>query len=299
MALKPAFDKAHPDVYCVLCQGYTYGVTPEPRLCKGSQQALCVQNRCSLPCDDEVPSTCTMCGYQRCRRTRTTGYTFELVPFLPYPEVRIMDESAIKRGGEADEFNVHWCIKGVLRGVADTINTKQHRVINSCCGITQSVGCDFPSCVGAQIAGSCLCCIEVNFVLCKPVERHPRVECMFCQGGAYIAKPRPNSTCGYSLCKGTASACCIEHRYAYPAEEALDVFPIRCTLCGAQCCQFGPTWLQHECARACCVPIAPLPRVKPSIAEASDVLYHETRKPLKTQLAAKVDAPQDQKMQRV
>ena len=108
ICLKPAFDAAYPDVYCVLYQGYTYGVVPEMKLCKGSQQAFCVQNRCSLPCDDEVPSTCTLCGYQRCQKAKTTGDTLELVPFLPYPEVRIMGEAATKRGGDADDFNLHW-----------------------------------------------------------------------------------------------------------------------------------------------------------------------------------------------
>ena len=88
MCCKPSFDKAHPEVCCVLCQGYSYGVVPEPKLCKGSQQAFCIQNRCSLPCDDEVPSTCTCCGYQRCRGAHTTKESLELVPFLPYPEVR-------------------------------------------------------------------------------------------------------------------------------------------------------------------------------------------------------------------
>jgi len=60
---KPSFDKDHPNVYCVLGQGYSYGVVPECllcpterqvelgrkaycRLCKGSQQAFCIQNRC-------------------------------------------------------------------------------------------------------------------------------------------------------------------------------------------------------------------------------------------------------------
>jgi hypothetical protein len=311
MALKPAFDKAHPDVYCVLCQGYTYGVVPEPKLCKGSQQACCVQNRCSLPCDDEVPTTCTCLGYQRCRRVRKTGYTFELVPFLPYPEVRIMDEEALKRGGDADDFNLHWALKGCLNAIGELVNTRQHRIVNSCCGVAQSAGCDFPTCVGASVSGSCLLCVEVNCVACKPVERHPRVECIFTQGGAYVAKPRGNPACGYSLCKGTASVCCLEHRYAFPPEESLQLFPVLCTLCGGQCCQFGPVGVQHECNRACCVRIAPLPRVKPSVAEASDVVYHETRAALKNQLASNVQpsegaggdvaghGPQEQLMQRV
>ena len=91
MCCKPSFDKDHPEVFCVLCQGYSYGVVPEAKLCKGSQQAFCVQNRCALPCDDEVPSTCTCLGYQRCRQKRTTGDTLELIPFLPYPEVSRLD----------------------------------------------------------------------------------------------------------------------------------------------------------------------------------------------------------------
>ena len=111
MCLKPAFDKAHPGVFCVLFQGYTYVVVPEPRLCKGSQQAMCVQNRCSLPCDDEVPSTCTCCGYQRCQRSVKTGDTLELVPFLPYPEG--------EAGSDAPRIDRHTDLTGLpLRAVA-------------------------------------------------------------------------------------------------------------------------------------------------------------------------------------
>jgi len=312
LCCKPSFDTEHANVCCVLGQGYLYGVVPEClccpterqtevgqrvfcRLCKGSQQVFCVQTRCSAPCDDEVPSTCTCLGHQCCQHMKKTGamldrkqYNYELVPFLPYPEVRVMDEEAIKRGGEADDFDMHWIVKGCLRWCGQTINTERHRVLNSCCGFVQSIGCDFPSCVGLNFLGSCLCCVEINVVMCKPVERHPRVECMCCQGGAYVAKPRPGSMCGASACKGTVSVCCLEQRYSCPPEEALDNYPILCTLCGAQCCQFGPVALQHECNRACCVKIARLPRVKPAVAETSNVVYHETRKALKTQLQAHV-----------
>ena len=209
-----------------------------------------------------------------------------------------MDEEAIKRGGEADDFDLHWLVKGCLRYTGYAINTKSFHVFNSCCGFQQSVGCDFPSCVGVSLLGSCLCCVELNIVMCKPVERHPRVECMFCQGGAYLAKPRPNKCLGCSVCKGTVSVCCLEHRYSYPVEEGLGNYPVLCTLCGAQCCQFGKVEegeggegdgaMQCESNRKCCTPVAALPRVKPAVAEASDVLYHETRKALKTQLKANV-----------
>lgn len=118
MACKPAFDKAHPEVCCVLCQGYTYGVVPELKCCKGSEQVCCLQNRCSLPCDDEVPSTCTCLGHQRCRRARKTGHNLELVPFLPYPEVRIMDEDTMKRGGQADHFALPLCCECAMDNVA-------------------------------------------------------------------------------------------------------------------------------------------------------------------------------------
>lgn len=114
LCCKPSFDEEHKNVCCVLGQGYLYGVVPECmccpterqkeigqmaycRVCKGSQQLFCVQNRCSLPCDDEVPSTCTCCGHQCCQHFRKTGdmtnrkkYNYELVPFLPYPEVCIV-----------------------------------------------------------------------------------------------------------------------------------------------------------------------------------------------------------------
>ena len=67
---------------------------------------------------------------------------------------------------------------------------------------------------------------------------------------------------------------------AHPIEQSLDVYPVRCTLCGAQCCTFGDgeEGMQHECKRKCCVPIAQLPRVKPAVAESADVIYHQTRK---------------------
>ena len=306
ICLKPSFDEANPDVYCVLFQGYGYGVIPEPKVCKGSQQAFCIQNRCSLPCDDEVPSTCTLCGYQRCQQTKTTGETLELVPFLPYPEVRIMGEAATKRGGDADDFNLHWACKACVDTGAQAFNTKSFFNLNSCCGFAQTVGCDFPSCIGANLLGTCLCCLHVDMVVCKPVERHPRVECMLCQGGAYIAKPKPNSACGYSLCKGTGSACCLEHRYAFPPENMENAVPARFALCGAQCCRFveidektGQEAFtpQCECERTCGVKVVPLPRVKPAVAEASDVLYHDTRGVLQTQLKANV--PQPSEMQRL
>ena len=213
-----------------------------------------------------------------------------------------MDEDLIKHGGDADDFNLHWRLKGVLRSIGQAINTKQHRVLNSCCGISQSIGCDFPSCLGFNILGTCCCCIAVDLVMCKPVERHPRVEFILAQGGAYIAKPKPHPTLGYSICKGTASACCLEHRYAFPTEEAMGVYPIRCTLCGAQCCQFGPVGLQHECERRCFVHVAPLPRVKPAVAESADVIYHQTRNkadPDTGVLGSAAVKPQQQQMQRL
>ena len=49
-----------------------------------------MQNRVACPCDDEVPSTCTVCGFQKCRNQRQTVHRLELVPFLPYPEVRVV-----------------------------------------------------------------------------------------------------------------------------------------------------------------------------------------------------------------
>ena len=127
-------------------------------------------------------------------------------------------------------------------------------------------------------------------MVCKPVENHKRVEVIFFQGGTYLAKPRKGTCCGdTSVCKGNGNVCCLEHRYAVPIEGGFATYPVRCTLCGAQCCRFGSEGggdCQHECDRKCCVPIERLPRVKPAVAEASDVLYHETRAPLKNQLAS-------------
>ena len=37
---------------------------------------------------------------------------------------------------------------------------------NERCGVSQAVGCDFPSCVGVSLLGSCLCCVELNVVCC-------------------------------------------------------------------------------------------------------------------------------------
>jgi hypothetical protein len=345
LCCKPSFDKDHPNVCCVLGQGYLYGVVPECllcpsqrqaeagqgaycRVCKGSQQAFCIQNRCSLPCDDEVPTTCTCCGHRMpaaiepavhhtchpfphalivtllipptraecCQHMRKTGdvlnraaYNYELVPFLPYPEVRVMDETAIKRGGDADEFAVHWLLTKCLDVTGDLINTTQYHIANACLGYTGSVGCDFPTCIGASLVGSCLCCVEVNCVICKPVEDHKRVEVICCQGGGYLARPRNGTCCGASCCKGNGNICCTEHRYALPPEESFAAYPVRCTACGAQCCRFGSDGGEDcQCAgdRRCCAKIDPLPRVKPAVAEASDVLYHETRSPLKNQLAS-------------
>ena len=84
----------------------------------------------------------------------------------------------------------------------------------------------------------------------------------------------------------------------------MSTVPMRCTACGGQCCIVDGSF-QQDCQRRCCAPIARLPRVKPAVAEASDVVYHETRKPLKNHLASKVDGtamattPQEQKMQRL
>ena len=82
--------------------------------------------------------------------------------------------------------------------------------------------------------------------------------------------------------------------------------PARFALCGAQCCRFveidektGQEAFtpQCECERTCGVKVVPLPRVKPAVAEASDVLYHDTRGVLQTQLKANV--PQPSEMQRL
>ena len=54
--------------------------------------------------------------------------------------------------------------------------------------------------------------------------------------------------------------------------------------------RFGPVGMQHQCTRECCVKIARLPRVKPAVAETSDVVYHETKKQLRTELHANVGA---------
>lgn len=56
----------------------------------------------------------------------------------------------MKRGGDADDFNVHWICKGAIKGIGDLINTEQQHILNSCCFLNQSVGCDFPSCCGAS-----------------------------------------------------------------------------------------------------------------------------------------------------
>ena len=119
-----------------------------------------------------------------------------------------------------------------------------------------------------------------------------------------MAKPKDGNFCGYTFCKGTGSLCCLEHRYSIPAANMMQTMPVRCTLCGGQCCIFNEG-LQHECQRSCCVKIARLPRVKPAVAEASDVVYHDTRKPLRNQLASNVggsaaaNVPQKQQMQRL
>ena len=298
MCLKPYCgkdDATHRDVWCVCCQGYTYCVVPECKCCKGSQQMFCCQQRCSMPCDDEVPSTCTVLGHQRCQRARKTGDNFELVPFLPYPEVRIMDENATKRGGGEDKFNVHWCCQGLISAIA-VCNTPSFHVLNACCGFSQSVGFDFPSCLGANVLGTCCCCLAVDCVACKPVERHPRVTCIAIQGGAYVITPRSGPCIGCSICKGTGSICCLEHRYGYPAEETMGLMPCRCTVCGGQLCKMDP---QHECDRRCCVQVEPLPRAKPAVAEASDVVYHETRADAQKSHLGSKNVPDAEEMQRV
>jgi len=287
-------DKEHKDVWCVCCQGYTYLVVPELKLCKGSQQAFCVQNRCSLPCDDEVPSTCTCLGHQKCRESRKVDDKLELVPFLPYPEVRVMDDSATQRGGVQEKFNVHWCCQNIISAIA-LCNTPSFYTFNSCFGISQSIGFDFPACLGANVKGVCCCCLAIDFVSCKPIEHHPRVSCICCQGGAYLVTPKSAPCTGVSFCKGIGSICCLEHRLAYPAEESIGVMPCRCTLCGAQLCFMEP---QHECTLGTfCVKVKGLPKPHPAVAETSDVVYHQTRAALKTQLAANV--PKQEGMQRV
>ena len=89
--------------------------------------------------------------------------------------------------------------------------------------------------------------------------------CVACAAGhAYAQEPKPEQ-----VCKGQAQLFCLETRYAYPADA--DV-PCALACCGVQCFK---EW-QPECELGVKKP--PLPRVKPRVSEASDVLYHETMK---------------------
>ena len=221
-----------------------------------------------------MPNTCTCLGYQFCRKVAKTGHKLELVPFLPYPEVRIAED--VQRGGEADEFHVPKSVQCCINLVGKA--NFPPRIAFSTVGFQQSIGLDFPSCLGISFLGTLCCCISLDIVLLKPVEHHPRVGIICCQGGGYIIKPSPKS-----FCAGTASICCLEHRYAYPPTKVSQLWPCACTVGGAQCGTLSP---QVACDRKFAVPVDPLPRVKPRVAEASDVIYHSTRSGAKDGKAA-------------
>ena len=64
-----------------------------------------------------------------------------------------MDGEALGRGGEADAFHLPWCCQQLVQCVAFW-NTRSFYVLNACCGISQSIGFDFPSCVGANLVST-------------------------------------------------------------------------------------------------------------------------------------------------
>jgi hypothetical protein len=261
LCLKPTFDKTHPEVKCVLLQGYAYLVQPEFKLCKGSQQFLCVQNRVACPCDDEVPSTCTICGFQKCRNQRGTVHKLELIPFLPFPQVRVEEQMERIQGGHDEKLHVPWY--AACCNDAATATHADFRQLFACYGANITGGWDFPACCGANIVGTLACCLGIDFVFLKPVDEHRRVRYMLIQGHGYVQDPKDR------ICKGRAQVFCLETRYAYPADA--DV-PCALACCGVQCFK---EW-QPECELGVKKP--PLPRVKPRVSEASDVLYHETMK---------------------
>ena len=283
LCLKPARDAKHPEVHFVVMQGYWYLVKPEMKLCKGSQQAFCVQNRIACPCDDEVPATCTVCGFQKCRNQRQTVHRLELVPFLPYPEVRVEGSMRREAGGKAEALDVP-CYLQLCSNALTRVSTR-FRTLHACYGLTLSYGWDFPSCCGANIVGTLACCLGVDCVFLKPVDDHRRVRYMISQGHLYVQTPS-----AASVCRGQAQVFCLELRYSYPPQPKADG-PCACACWGAQCVR---GW---EFERACCVTVEPLPRVKPAVNEASDVLYHDTRASKRESSAA--PAPATEEMERL
>lgn len=121
-------------------------------------------------------------------------------------------------------------------------------------------------------AGTLACCLGVDCVFLKPVDDHRRVRYMISQGHLYVQTPKPVEADprATSICRGQAQVFCLELRYSFPPEPEKDG-PCACACWGAQCMR------EWGWRRACCVTVAPLPRVKPAVNEASDVLYHDTR----------------------
>ena len=179
-------DKTHPEVKCAAA-GLRVPRAARVR-CKGSQQFLCVQNRVACPCDDEVPSTCTICGFQKCRNQRGTVHKLELIPFLPFPQVRVEEEMERIQGGHDEKLHVPWY--AACCNDAATATHADFRQLFACYGANITGGWDFPACCGANIVGTLACCLGIDFVFLKPVDEHRRVRYMLIQGHGYVQDPK-------------------------------------------------------------------------------------------------------------
>ena len=80
---KPVNDPANPEVKCICGQGYLVFVRPGTVFCKDMTTFFCFENRCAVPCDEEIPFACGLCFVTCFREAKCTT--------SPNIEVKVLD----------------------------------------------------------------------------------------------------------------------------------------------------------------------------------------------------------------
>jgi len=114
----------------------------------------------------------------------------------------------------------------------------------TCCDV-QSIGLNYPSCIGCSAEGVCCACIVGKADACKPPPPDSNIVCLINAENVMCIKP------GKTLCKSKQQFFCCEYQCACPCDSEV---PFNCTIC------FVQIWKHDEFTTAIKPEIKVLPR---------------------------------------
>ena len=123
---------------------------------------------------------------------------------------------------------------------------------------TQSVGWDYPNCVGCADEGVCCCCFYAKAQACRVLPENEEIVCLCKQFQCICIQPQGNR-----LCWRKSQCCCCEYRCGLPCSESTS--PMGFTVLFMQFCQHDEWTWPPECGFTCA------PRIDSLVFDAPEI----------------------------